>query len=107
MSDGINETRKGTFFINRSKNLNMNKGILFFSAPWCSACKQIEPKVDILISEGVRVNKVNCDYDAVMTERYKIKSIPTLILTDMQGNEIKRMVGAQSNLQQLKEWYNG
>ena len=87
--------------------MNKERGIIYFSAPWCQPCKMLGPIIDGLISKGMQVKKVNCDYDAVMTERYKIKSIPTLILTDMQGNEIKRMVGAQSNLQQLKEWYNG
>lgn len=85
----------------------MNKGILYFTAPWCSGCQQLTPKVDELISEGINIKKVNCDYDTTLTQKYSVRNIPTLVLTDLQGNEIKRMSGGGKTLQQLKEWYNG
>jgi thioredoxin 1 len=85
----------------------MNKGIIYFSAPWCGPCQQLGPKIDELISEGVNVKKVNIDYDTQLVKLYDIKSVPTLILTDLQGNKIKQMQGGGKSLQQLKEWYNG
>ena len=85
----------------------MNKGILYFSAPWCGPCKQLGPKIDELISEGINVKKINTDYDVTLVQKYNIRSVPTLILTDLQGNEIKRMQGGGKTSQQLKEWYNG
>ena len=85
----------------------MKKGILYFSAPWCESCQQINPIMDTLISEGMNVKKVNIDYDINLVERYNIKNVPTLILTDLQGNELKRMSGGGKTRQQLKEWYNG
>ncbi len=85
----------------------MDRGILYFSAPWCGPCQQLGPKVDQLISEGINVKKVNTDYDTQLTQKYNIRSVPTLILTDLAGNEIKRVQGGGKTLQQLKEWYNG
>ena len=85
----------------------MSKGILYFSAPWCEPCKQLGPVIDSLISEGINVKKVNTDYDVSLVEKYNVKNVPTLILTDLQGNEIKRTSNGSQTKQQLKEWYNG
>jgi len=85
----------------------MDKGIIYFTAPWCSGCKQLGPKVDDLMAEGANVRKVNCDYEPSLVQQYNIKSIPSLVLTDLGGNEIKRMTGGGKTLQQLKDWYNG
>ena len=86
--------------------MNNNKGIIYFSAPWCGPCKMLGPVMDSLISEGMNVKKVNCDYDVSLVQRYSIKSIPTLVLTDLEGNEIGRRVGASSK-QQITDFYNG
>tara|TARA_R110001632_G_scaffold230110_1_gene367167 strand:- start:67 stop:327 length:261 start_codon:yes stop_codon:yes gene_type:complete len=86
--------------------MNNNKGIIYFSAPWCGPCKQLGPIMDGLEKYNVKVKKINCDYDTSTTQQYGIKSIPTLILTDLEGNEIGRKVGVQTQ-QQILDWYNG
>ena len=86
--------------------MNNQKGIVYFSAPHCEPCKVLGPVMDSLISEGMNVKKVNCDYDVSLVQRYSIKSIPTLVLTDLEGNEIGRRVGASSK-QQITDFYNG
>tara|TARA_B100001778_G_scaffold160867_1_gene132170 strand:+ start:1366 stop:1623 length:258 start_codon:yes stop_codon:yes gene_type:complete len=85
----------------------MNKGILYFSAPWCGPCQALGPIVDQLGNEGISIKKVNIDYETDLTTRYNIKSVPTLVLTDLNGNEIKRLVSGGKTLEQLKSWYNG
>ena len=54
----------------------------------------------------MKVKKVNCDYDATLTQQYSIRNIPTLVLTDAQGKEINRKTGAMTR-EQLLEFYNG
>jgi thioredoxin 1 len=84
--------------------MNKERGIIYFSAPWCQPCKMLGPIIDGLISKGMQVKKVNCDYDASMVQKYNVKSIPTLILTDLEGNEIGRKVGALTE-GQILEFY--
>ena len=85
----------------------MNKGILYFSAPWCGPCKVMSPLMEHLAKEGkIKMKKVNVDYDASMPQKYNIKSVPTMVLTDLDGNEIKRTTGNMSEVQ-IMEFYNG
>jgi hypothetical protein len=35
-----------------------------------------------------------------------VKNIPTLVLTDLEGNELGRKVGIQTR-QEILNWYNG
>mgnify|MGYP003692173973 FL=1 len=85
----------------------MNRGILYFSAPWCGPCKVMSPLIEQMEKQGkIKVKKINVDYDASMPQKYNIKSVPTMVLTDLDGNEINRKVGQMSE-QQILDWYNG
>ena len=86
--------------------MNNQKGIIYFSAPWCQPCKVLGPVIDSLIIDGMNIKKVNCDYDTLLTQKYGIKSIPTLVLTNLEGLELGRKTGAISK-EQITEWYNG
>ena len=85
--------------------MNNDRGIIYFSAPWCGPCKQLGPIMDALESEGMKIKKVNCDYDATLTQKYSIRNIPTLVLTDIGGNEISRKTGAMTK-EQVMNFYN-
>jgi thioredoxin 1 len=85
----------------------MNRGILYFSAPWCGPCKVMSPLMEQMNKQGkIKMKKINIDYDASTTQKYGIRNIPTMVLTDLQGNEIKRQTGAMSE-QQILDFYNG
>ena len=53
----------------------------------------------------ISIKKVNIDYDVSLTQKYNVKSVPTLVLTDRQGNEIKRSVGS-GDREGILNWFN-
>jgi thiol-disulfide isomerase/thioredoxin len=50
---------------------------------------------------GIPVNFIDVDYDSVNTDRYKIQSIPTIIILDAAGNEKFRHTGVLGRNQLL------
>src|SRR5689334_1973473 len=66
-------------------------------APWCGPCRMLTPIVEQLAAEfagRMRVAKLNVDENPVTSERFRIQSIPALLLFQ-NGREIDRIVGAQ------------
>jgi len=68
-----------------------------FWASWCGPCKMIAPIIDQLAEEfkgKVKIAKVNVDEQRSLAEKYKVMSIPTLIL--FKGGQIlDQAVGAR------------
>tara|TARA_R110000803_G_scaffold684_1_gene2416 strand:- start:30 stop:278 length:249 start_codon:yes stop_codon:yes gene_type:complete len=77
----------------------------YFSAPWCEPCKAFGPTMNNIIEKGIKVEKVNIDYDATSASKYNIRSVPTVILVE-NGKEINRFVGVKSG-QEVMNFYNG
>ena len=72
------------------------KKLLFFTASYCGACKAIKPIVEKEAPEkGLELKLVDIDDEegAYMADDYGIRSLPTLILLNPDGSEIKRAVG--------------
>jgi thioredoxin 1 len=65
-----------------------------FWAPWCGPCKMITPIVEEISREvtDVKVCKVNVDEESELARKYKVMTIPTLILFK-DGNAIASSVG--------------
>lgn len=66
-----------------------------FWAPWCGPCRSLAPIVDELANEyqgRVKVVKVNTDDNIAVAQKYKISSIPCLILFK-NGEPVDQMVG--------------
>lgn len=69
-----------------------------FWAPWCAPCRAIAPSVEQLASayQGkAKVGKLNIDDNRAVTERYHVRSIPTLIVFK-NGQPVGQLVGAAS-----------
>jgi thioredoxin 2 len=66
-------------------------------APWCGPCRMVAPSVEQLSAElagRMRVAKMNIDENPVTAERFRIQSIPALLLF-RNGREVDRIIGAQ------------
>ena len=68
-----------------------------FWAPWCGPCKMLSPIIDELAGEvtDVKICKVNTDEADTIALRYRVMSIPTLILF-RKGEAAATSVGAKS-----------
>lgn len=72
--------------------------IVDFWAEWCAPCRMMAPILNDVASEltgNHRVGKVNIEQYQSLAQKYKVRSIPTLILFK-DGIEIDRFVGVKS-----------
>lgn len=81
--------------------------LIFFHSTWCGPCKALAPIVEELKSTydiwDIDVDEAE---DTTLV-KYKIRSIPVLILEDNQGKELWKHVGSISKVDlenKLKEY---
>lgn len=76
--------------------------IIYLGADWCGPCKIFKPTVQIVSQElGLPVNYINVDHDVSLTERYNIKSIPTILVLGASGEVLYQNSGTMSREQLL------
>ena len=68
-----------------------------FWASWCGPCKMLSPIIDALAeeTEDVKFVKVNVDEQQALAEKYRIMTIPTLLLIK-DGEVVNTSVGVKS-----------
>lgn len=74
-------------------------------APWCGPCRNFAPIFEQAAKQfepQLRFAKLNTEQNPSISQRWNIRSIPTLILFK-QGKEAARLSGALS-FEQLKQW---
>ncbi|MDV7694108.1 thioredoxin [Pediococcus parvulus] len=66
-----------------------------FWAPWCGPCKMLEPVLDQLepnYKGKIKFGKLNVDHQQEIAEKYKIMSIPALVLF-RDGKAVEKVTG--------------
>jgi len=69
-----------------------------FWAVWCGPCRAVAPIVESLANdyaEKVKVCKLNVDEQGELSARFKVMSIPTLILFK-NGQIVEKIIGLRS-----------
>lgn len=81
---------------NFQETLNNNSMVLVtFSAPWCSACKKMQPNYEKVAQASTTQTvfaTVNTDNESKLSQKYKINNVPTTVLFK-NGKEFTRYVG--------------
>ena len=74
--------------------INSSTVLVDFYADWCGPCKMQSPIVDEVasLSDEYKVGKVNVDDEDEIAMRFKISSIPTLLVFK-NGEVVKKFVG--------------
>ena len=86
-----------------SEVLNSDKPVLLdFFASWCGPCKMVGPILDEIAEEreDIKVCKVDIDQQPELASRYRIMSVPTLMV--LKGGQIvDQSIGARPKHQIL------
>ena len=79
------------------------KQILYFTASWCGPCRMLGPIMESIKGQ-VNYSKLDVDVEQDLAVKYKVRSVPTLVLVE-NGVEKNRLVGVHQSPEILK-FYN-
>lgn len=70
--------------------------VVDFWAEWCGPCQVMLPILDQFASAnaGVNVGKVNVDEEPALAQKFRVMSIPTIIVFK-DGKAVEQMVGVK------------
>lgn len=69
-----------------------------FWAEWCGPCRMVGPVIDELANQyngKIKVGKLNVDDQGELASRFRVMSIPTIMLFK-NGEIVEKVVGARS-----------
>lgn len=91
-SNGVEEISEHQF----EEVINGKLALVDFFAEWCMPCVMMAPIIEELAGKikAVKFAKVNVDENQSLSQKFKVMSIPTLIIFK-GGKEVERIIGSQ------------
>ena len=78
--------------------------VVFFTAPWCMACKSFSPILDQLgeeLSKKAVIIKIDIDENPLLAAEHHIRSLPT-IMVFVKGDVVDTKIGVSTKGDMLK-----
>jgi thioredoxin-like negative regulator of GroEL len=76
--------------------------LLKFYASWCAPCKGLSLTIENMKSSiTIPVEDIDIDKNNDMARKYNVRSVPTMVIVDSTGSEVKRAVGMMNEKQVL------
>lgn len=68
--------------------------ILKFYSETCQPCKMVAPIIEQVSDElGYDLQELDIELETELTVKYSVRSVPTVVLVDDSGTELKRAIG--------------
>jgi thioredoxin 1 len=76
--------------------------LLKFYATWCGPCKSLSMVMENMTTAmPMPVEDIDIDANNDIARKYNVRSVPTMVVVDDTGTEIKRAVGMMNEKQLL------
>ena len=79
------------------------KTLMKFYGEWCNPCKILDGVIQNVDLSGVEYENIDISEAPDITAYYRVRAVPTMILLDEEGNELKRFSGTM-NADALTKW---
>ena len=84
-------------FSEQAFNSSTNQRILFFHAPWCPQCRDLDKDISAnTVPAGVTIFKTDFDSSQDLKKKYGVTQQTTVVLVDSSGNLVKKFVAYDS-----------
>jgi thioredoxin 1 len=77
--------------------------VLKFYATWCGPCKGLTTTLNGMADKiSMPIEEVDIDSNMDVARKYNVRSVPTMVVVDDTGAEVKRVVGMMNETQVLE-----
>lgn len=77
--------------------------LLKFYGNYCNPCKALTKSMEE-VNIVIKIESLDVEENWELADEFKIKSVPTCILVDDEGNEVKRWVGTFNVKEELRDF---